>query len=452
VKDLSRWGRNYIEVGDFLEQKFPAWGVRFISINDCYDSATHSGATGGIDIAFRNLIYDLYSQDLSEKCRSGKDSAAKSGKVITTYPLYGYDKDKNDRHKLVFDPDDSLIVKRIFDLAEQGIHVAEIVRILNAGNVPTKQMSKHRKGFVKQWGRGDCWGESAVKRILRNECYTGKWIYGKTRTVQIGTTKTKAMPRSEWIIVPGAIPALITEEQFKIVQEQLDAAAKVIRNKHTKSAAGRTIFLRVVKCADCGRIMNFWPRKNRLGVFYCDMSNRSDKYDCKSGRVEESVLYDAVLSTIQVHAALAATEKTRLKAMSTDSRADADATRGKIRALQVSIEKAKVSKMSFWEQFHGGVVTRDIYQKESKKLTARIADDENAIAALEADIQKLEMESGRENLFVERYGKLVNIQSLTPELINELVKEIRVYTPDRVEIMLNYADEFEKLQNGGALV
>jgi hypothetical protein len=119
---------------------------------------------------------------------------------------------------------------------------------------------------------------------------------------------------------------------------------------------------------------------------------------------------------------------------------------GKVRALQVSIEKAKVAKMSFWEQLHGGVITREAYQAESKRLTSRIAADESAIAAVEAAIQQLETESARENIYVERFGKLTNIQSLTAELIKELVKEIRVYTPDRIEIVMNYADEFEKLK------
>ena len=139
VKDLSRWGRSYLDVGDFLEQKFPEWGVRFISINDNYDSAAHSGATGGIDLAFKNLIYDLYSQDLSEKVRSGKDTAAKSGSITSAYPLYGYDKDKNDKRRLVVDPEDSLIVKRIFDLAKQGNGVADIVLSGHVGPLRGKE-------------------------------------------------------------------------------------------------------------------------------------------------------------------------------------------------------------------------------------------------------------------------------------------------------------------------
>jgi DNA invertase Pin-like site-specific DNA recombinase len=129
-KDLSRWGRSYIEVGDFLEQKFPMWGVRFISITDVYDSASLRGGTAGIDIAFRNLIYELYSQDLSEKVRSGKMSAAKSGKYTNAITFYGYIKDPKDHRKLLIDESSATVVRRIFEFAAQGVFPTEIEKPL----------------------------------------------------------------------------------------------------------------------------------------------------------------------------------------------------------------------------------------------------------------------------------------------------------------------------------
>jgi len=155
VKDLSRWGRNYIEVGDFLEQKFPAWGVRFISLNDCYDSAKLFGATGGIDIAFRNLIYDLYSQDLSEKVRSGKISAAKRGNFSNAVPFYGYIRDPADSRKLVIDTSAAEVIKRIFELASQDFTSNQIAKILNDDNVDTAQIRKMQLGYQRRWTYGE---------------------------------------------------------------------------------------------------------------------------------------------------------------------------------------------------------------------------------------------------------------------------------------------------------
>jgi DNA invertase Pin-like site-specific DNA recombinase len=205
VKDITRWGRNYLEVGDFLEQKFPAWGVRFISLGDMYDSAN---TIGGLGIAFSGLIAQMYSQDLSEKIRSAKDAACRKGKIITGCPTYGYAKDKNNRCKFVINPQEASMVKRIYGLAAQGFRVAEIVRRLNAD-------SDNR-----------LWGKTAVRLILRDERYVGKWIYGKTRVVETGSRRAEPVPRSEWIIIEGAIPAIITEEQFAKVQEVLKKHSK----------------------------------------------------------------------------------------------------------------------------------------------------------------------------------------------------------------------------------
>ncbi len=402
-----------------------------------------NGTTGGIDIAFRNLIAGLYSQDLSDKVRSGKDTKTRSGKVIATYPTYGYDKDPSDHHKFVLNPKESAIVKRVFDLAAEGVSVAEIIRILNADNVPTMQASKQEKGFKTKWGRGDCWGRWVISKMLRDEQYTGKLIWGKTRVVALGSREIATVPRSEWIIVPGAIPAIVTNEQFELVQKKLAEKSKPHRNEREH----KPVFYRNIKCGDCGRAMSYRARKNGMGLYLCTMHLLSDKYVCKTGKIEERDLYDAVLKTIQVQAALAITEKTLQKSKTADLLNTADAICGKIRAMQISIEKVKAQKVSLWEQLYGAKITRDKYHKENEKLTARIAEYEKTISALEADARKIELDSGQENIFVERYSKFSNIQSLTREMVNELVKEIRVYSPDRIEIVMNYADEFEKLQS-----
>jgi len=218
VKDLTRWGRSYLDVGDFLEQKFPAWGVRFISLGDGYDSANlPHGAAGDINMAFRGLIAQLYSQDISDKVRSAKDAATRGGKIVTALPTYGYNFDKNDRHKFVIDPAEAAVVKRIFDLREGGMKIAEITRLLNAENVPSPRASKAAKGYhyrQKQSGRATLWGKDAPRAILRDERYTGKWIYGKTRMARLGCTKAAPVPMSDWIVLDGAIPAIITSEQF----------------------------------------------------------------------------------------------------------------------------------------------------------------------------------------------------------------------------------------------
>jgi len=222
VKDLSRWGRSYLDVGDFLEQKFPLWGVRFISLGDAYDSdALERGAAGDINMAFKGLVAQMYSQDISDKVRAAKDAASKRGKIVTGLPTYGYSFDKNDRHKFIIDDAEAAVVRRIFDLAESGITIAEITRQLNADGVATPLAAKQAKGYKLNAKHSGRWHKDAPRTILRDERYTGKWIYGKSRMARLGCTKAVAAPKDKWIVADGAIPAIVTQEQFARVQTTL---------------------------------------------------------------------------------------------------------------------------------------------------------------------------------------------------------------------------------------
>ncbi|GHV42521.1 hypothetical protein FACS189490_11680 [Clostridia bacterium] len=247
VKDLSRWGRNYLEVGDFLEQKFPAWGVRFISINDMYDSAKLNGATGGIDIAFRNLIYEMYSRDLSEKVRSGRNATAKQGKHMGGYGFFGYKKDQSDRHKLIIDTATAPIVKRIFELAADGYSSSQIAKQLNAEGRETPQKAKENQGakFNRRKAIADCWYGGEVINILRDERYLGKLIFGKTRVMTVGKQDFKKTPREEWIIAEGAIEPLVTQEQFDAVRALFSGRSHVKPN--TVNAKSKLLFARKIK-------------------------------------------------------------------------------------------------------------------------------------------------------------------------------------------------------------
>jgi len=436
VKDLTRWGRNYLEVGDFLEQKFPAWGVRFISIGDMYDSATLvGGTTGGINMAFRGLIAQMYSQDLSEKVRSGKDAASRSGKIVTSQPTYGYDMDKNDRHKFAINSDEAAIVRKIFDLAEKGIRIAEITRILNSESVITPQASKQARGYDSKTGRGDTWARGMVRSILYNEKYTGKWIYGKSRVMELGSKRATPVPKSEWIVVEDAIPAIITTKQFAKVQEVLSKRFKSRKNEVNNS----TMFAGKIKCGECGRGMAYHKLKDGL-VYKCVMRNHSNKFDCITGRLAEREIYDAVLNSLRILALLSKEELQRQSRAIVSNFLEDESKHSKIRTQQLAIEKAKVEKMALWEEFYNGIISRESFQNKGNRISELIAKHENNIANLEAEasdsISSIDID------VAERYNSLNGITQLSKELVSEMVKEIRIYSPERIEIAWTYGDPF----------
>jgi hypothetical protein len=202
-----------------LEQIFPALGVRFIILNDNYGSATIHGMTGGIDIAFHNLIYDLYSQDLSEKVKPAKMSAAKNGKFTNVEVFYGYIRDPKDQRTLVPDEPAAAVVRRIFELFAQGKTSSAIAKILNDDGVITPVERRIELGLRRRFREGEArfWYSQLVQRIVTDKRYTGKLIYGKTHAKEV-CGRQYPTPKEDWVVVPNAFPAIISEAEYAAAQ------------------------------------------------------------------------------------------------------------------------------------------------------------------------------------------------------------------------------------------
>jgi DNA invertase Pin-like site-specific DNA recombinase len=442
VKDLSRWGRNYLEVGDFLEQKFPAWGVRFISVNDMYDSAALNGTAGGIDIAFRNLIYELYSQDLSEKTRSAKMSAARSGKNSNAEAFYGYKKDPNDIRKLIVDEPAAEVVRRIFALAADNRTATQIAKILNADKVPTPQERKMELGSRHRWTSGEAsfWYSTVLSRILGDERYTGKLIYGRKRTPEIGQKKQIPVPESEWVVVDGAIPAIITQEQH-------DAARKLARGRRAanhKPAPRGLLFRRELKCGRCGKGLKAICCARDV-KYSCATPQVTDKYGCKIFRMLEKDIAEAVFDAFRQQIAFADGARQALEAKTAKLKPGIEKKRAEAARLASEAAKSKTAKMALWEKYHGGGITAEGFQRENERIDGLAAAGRAKIDGLNREILALEAETGRENVFVERFCKQGGITELTRAVVEEFISEIKVYSPERIEIVFNYADERAKL-------
>ena len=441
VKDLSRWGRNYLEVGDYLEQVFPALGVRFISLNDNYDSAALNGMTGGIDIAFRNLIYELYSRDLSDKVISARRSCAKSGKFISPFSFYGYIKDPADKHKLLVDNEAAAVVRRIFDLAESGMASPKMAQLLNDEKIPTAQEHKIQQGIKRNWVRSNIsfWHSSKVTQILKEERYTGTMVFGKRQRVEIGKPETQLLPESEWIIIPNAFPAIITAEQFNKVRAMMSARARIDEPGGKPTGL---LFTRKIKCGICGHAL----RPNRYGNqihYYCDTRNVLKEQICFESYVCEDDIKKVVLAVLRQQITLAEQVKTLKKAKS--PKLTVAEFNGEIQNLRRLIDKSKTAKMTLWEEYHSGAMGKDVFQRESDKLSEQVSAYENKIIELESERKKLELQSGEADMFVERHIQYAGISELTRDVLDVFVKMVNVYATDRIEVVLNFADEYKRV-------
>jgi DNA invertase Pin-like site-specific DNA recombinase len=205
VKDFSRFGRNYIEVGGFLEQYFPFLGIRFISIGDQYDSQKHNAATG-MEYALKTLIYDIYSKDISVKVKSALNEKKRRGEYAAGRAPYGYAKSAQSKTTLEIDEPAAAIIRYIFRLAAQGKSRADIARILNSEGMPTRSRKP-----------GSFWKRSDISDILSNETYTGALVVNKSTKPVVGG-KQVPVPKKQQVLIPNTHPAIITQEIFKAAQ------------------------------------------------------------------------------------------------------------------------------------------------------------------------------------------------------------------------------------------
>ena len=246
VKDLSRFGRSYLEVGDYLEHLFPFLGVRFISVNDNYDSADFAGTNAGIDIAFKNILHDYYSRDLSVKVRSAQRARMATGKYVNV-PPYGYQRDPADRHHLICDDETAPVVRMIFAMIAGGSTTSEVAYYLNSRHTPTPLQAKgvrRRPGMLCE--KPLMWSHHTVLNILANYKYTGAMVNHSRENQTIRAKSQKRLDPEEWIVHEGMHEAIVTHEEFHKAHQAL---RKVRKHARRESKTENCVYY----CAHCGR-------------------------------------------------------------------------------------------------------------------------------------------------------------------------------------------------------
>lgn len=290
VKDMSRFMRNYIEMGDYLENIFPFMGVRFIAINDGYDSSKETQNGTELDIQFKNLLNDYYSRDISEKMTTALYTARKQGKYTTGTPPYGYLKDPKDKYKLIIDEAVSDNVRYIFQLILEGHTLNETAKILNdEGVITARARRKEIKGYDAYANRWEStveetiWSASMVRRIVKNEAYTGTFVFNKSTKSKLDGGKVIYHPKEDWIRIYDNHEALISKETF-------DEVGKTLKSRHRNSFRGskskykNSPLATFVRCNKCGYKIRFGKSSNgkeligiNLYCYHCRMLEQEEK-------------------------------------------------------------------------------------------------------------------------------------------------------------------------------
>lgn len=444
VKDLSRFARDYLTSGHYLEQVFPALGIRFISINDGYDSNDFPyGTAGNLNNGLLNLINEMYSRDLSQKSKAAKRLYAQRGQCISAYPIYGYLKSPEDKRTWIPDPEAAPVVQRMFALYLEGNGPKKIAWLLNEEGVPTPAQHKRAAGSRRQLWNSERtenhWGGTTISKILHDERYTGKLIALKTTISELGNIHSaKPVERDGWVVIPGAFEAIISQETFDLAQ------ARDVRPARKLGPMKRYLFSRKLKCGYCGAALQ--RHEIMQGVYYaCDGRAWSGTDDCKSIRLFESDLTQTVLASIRFQAQLAKKTGKRLDRQAKNIQTAQNRAQSVQQRIQQRIAQLETQKAETYLSYDLGEISQAKYRERCIKLGATIAEQKQRLETLEqADSNSPLSADIASHGEIQELASLSNLRALDRDVVEELIHTIRVYSGNRVEIVWNFSEEHMK--------
>lgn len=431
VKDFSRFGRDYLTVCDCIDQIFPFLGIRFISVNDGYDSLTYDGITSSVETGFQNVVYAYYSRDISVKERSSKRVKALRGDFLSPFAPIGYQKDPDNRNHLIPDEKAAEIVREIFKMAGGGLTVAAITKRLNADKVPTPSELKREQGMTNKRWEGVCgeklWDISSVTRILRDERYLGKNVYGKRFCPETGNKKTRKREQGQWIVVPDCHKPLITEQEFQKAKDMLRTFTELGSRR-----ADSALFKGKLRCGVCGCSLRRLKKKE--AVYRCASRDRADGLACMEKAVEEERLREAVWQTMRLYSQVFLDEPEKpeqaQKAKQKDRLA---ALKKRIGAQRAACERLTEQKAVLYEKYADGFYDREQYLKKREFVTEGQEDLKKELAGEELALAGLSRRENEEAASCRETNPYLS-GGLTREAVKAFIDCIYVYHEEAVRI------------------
>ena len=430
VKDLSRFGRDYLEVGDYLEHIFPFLGIRFISVNDHYDSSAHDGKTVGMDITFRNLIYDYYSKDLSSKVKTAMRSKQEKGEFITCF-TYGYKPSPENKHKMVIDEPAAEIVREIFDAVIAGKTTSEIAANLNARGVPTP--NEHKGVRRKDKGEPQ-WTHPRITYMIRNIKYTGVMTNHTRESRFIRDKNQRRVPMSEWIIHPDAHEAIISREKWEQANEMLRNPKKVVKAVLEQPD-------RVYYCAHCGRKLRKTYGSDQY--YSCVSAKYQHDSECSGIRLKRSEMEDILVEALR--AQINFVKQTRQTAKKEKVSPSVECYRA-ITQVDKELAQLQNKKLERYEAYRSGEISREDFIKAKDQITTQAdeltAKKEQLEREYQAMLQAKQHEAETKAEFSQAEKVLADFDAGLREHLYEAIEQVIVTNNEQIEIKWVFADIF----------
>ena len=443
VKDLSRFGRDYIDTGRYLERYFPEMGVRFISVTDGIDSMKQAY---DMLLPIKNIFNEQYARDISKKIQATVKSKQKAGEFIGAFTSYGYKKSPVDKHKLVIDDYAADVVRRIFSLYIQGYGKQKIAKLLNAEGVLCP--AEYKKVNGENYKNCNClesttyWSYSTINSILHREMYVGNMVQGTKR--QRMRSKQKKMTKEEWIIVENTHEPIIDKVTWEKARSLLQK-----RTRELDLETNKNIFAGFVKCGDCGRAMakNMWRRADGSKTYslYCGTYKRNGKQYCTPHTLPMAVLEDIVLGDLKVIAHSADNLKELVQSQSFTASKVKRIADTELSKIKTELERVKKLKKSIYEDYREELISKEEFLSYQEDYLKKEELYSKQIEALEEKKNDNVTEDVFETPWLKRLLELKDIESLDRDIVVEMISEIKVYENRKIKITYNFGNELEHL-------
>lgn len=438
VKDLSRFGRDYIDVGKYLQKEFPYKGVRFIAITDNIDSAKQAY---DMLMPVKNIFNEQYARDISKKVISAMRSKQENGIFVGAFTSYGYKKDPDNKGKLIIDQYAATIVRRIFDMYNEGKPQLTIAKILNDEGIVSpyeyKKAMNQKYTNSKKLDATSYWTYATIRRVLQNEIYTGAMVQHKFDGSHYKMKKSNFVDKNEWCIVPNTHEAIIDESTWKRTQELLGQNTRVIDFTQNIS-----LYAGFLVCSDCGRSMTKRVTRKRVRYVCGTYARYSSKY-CASHRIFEDDLEKIVTSQLNKYilkiqeAIDYLLKEIENKKEQNSKKIDVSQELNKLHAQLLKVQKMK---QGLYEDLKNSILSLEEYQTFKNDYAAQEEGLNKKIKALE-DLSNTTAESILQNYWIRTFQEAKEINTLTRPILSTFIKRIIVGEKNKIEIIYRFNTE-----------
>ena len=449
VKDLSRFGRNYLEVGDYLEKIFPFLGVRFIAVNDQYDSEGEIFPHKELITEFKNLANDYYSKDISKKIMSAFRAKKEQGQFIGSKAPYGYILENN---RYVIDEAAADVVKRIFAMKTEGMSAYKIAGILNQEGISSPSRYAGEQGAKKYKNCGHIlWQQEAVSRILYNRAYVGDLVQGKYNSSIYSRERRGKKEEDAWEVLEGTHPAIIDRNVFEQVQEIREKNRKAWKDRQGGPGYGN-VLEGILVCGVCHHAM--WRNKEvRNGkvsyYFFCGSAYGHSQTKCNTSSIVDYKIFDMVLKQIRLQIDLAIEADSLLEQMKkSDTHAAVYQEKKEVAGrIRNELGRYVYLKTSIYEDMKQGILTKEEFLAAKERYAGKISKLEMELNEKERELKEFEKYMGGENRWLKAFLGFRDAKELTREMAVNLLEKVAIFEDKRIHIRFRFRNEYEYLMS-----